>query len=103
MEQVGALRGGALGRKGKFLVRVQTHWRLLSCCSHVLREATEKQEGRETAENDVREREREKERQTEKESGIVVGTWREWMQGRGSEGCKQPWLDKQTDRPETTS
>lgn len=28
---------GRLGRKGKFLVRVQTHWRLLSCCRHVLR------------------------------------------------------------------
>lgn len=37
-----ALRGGALGRKGKFLVRVQTHWRLLSCCRHVLRGVTEK-------------------------------------------------------------
>lgn len=28
-----------MGRKGKFLVRVQTHWRLLSCCRHVLRGA----------------------------------------------------------------
>lgn len=25
-----------VGRKGKFLVRVQTHWRLLSCYRHVL-------------------------------------------------------------------
>lgn len=33
----GCCAEGRLGRKGKFLVRVQTHWRLLSCCRHVLR------------------------------------------------------------------
>ncbi|KAG7204538.1 hypothetical protein KM043_004963 [Ampulex compressa] len=33
----GVREGEEVGRKGKFLVRVQTHWRLLSCYRHVFR------------------------------------------------------------------
>lgn len=86
---------GALGRKGKFLVRVQTHWRLLSCCRHVLRGAEEGRAGKgEAAEENV-----------VGESGRVrPGNRGNGMdRRRGSEGCKQPWPDKQTDGPETPS
>ena len=73
-------RKGGFRRKGKFLVRVQTRWRLLSCYIGMCLAA-----GKGLANGDSR-RERERERESMSGSGGE----------QGSEGCKQPWLDKQT-------